>query len=256
MAVDEAVVDLVVRSSILGRPESTDASCSHEAPFVVVRSYYNGVANQEDHLVPKVVDHQERRREIADAVARIARDRGLAGVSFREVASEAGVSVSLIQHYFGSKERLLVATLEIQSSRFADLIATRLANVDASEDPMMHLRTISASFIPTDDDSRAAMLLYHAFAGAALTDPELRSADAFRNAELLRAAIAGDLEFARDSGAVRSAIVPTTEATVILSLVLGLSLATLLEQTTPEQALAVMDAHLAGLTGSAGLGPT
>lgn len=199
--------------------------------------------------MPKVVDHQQRRREIADAVSRIAGDRGLRGVSFREVAAEADVSVSLVQHYFGSKENLLVTTLEIQSALFADLIIDRLADLGAEEGSVKRLRAIVTSFIPTDDQSRAAMVLYHAFAGAALTDPKLRQADAFRNAESLKAAMALELALAQESGEHSPDFDPATEATAILSLVLGLSLATLLEQTTPEEAIAVLDAHLARLEG-------
>lgn len=197
--------------------------------------------------MPKVVDHDERRREIAEAVSRIARDRGLQGVSFRQVAAEAGMSVSLVQHYFGSKENLLIGTLEIQSSRYAARIAARLATLDGDEESMGRLRIIAASFIPTDDESKAAMMLYHAFAGAALTDPKLRRADAFRDAESLTAAFADELTRARESGGQLPGFDPTTEATTILCLVLGLSLSTLLEQTTPEEALAVLDAHLARL---------
>lgn len=88
------------------------------------------------------------------------------------------------------------------------------------------------------------MLLYHSFAGAALTDARLRRAEGFRNGDGLLAAMASELSAARASGDVRSELDPVIEATTILSLVLGLSLASLLEQTTPEQALRVLDAHL------------
>ena len=38
--------------------------------------------------------------------------RGFAGTSTREIAAEAGCNLALINHYFGSKEGLLVAVLE------------------------------------------------------------------------------------------------------------------------------------------------
>lgn len=194
--------------------------------------------------MPKVVDHQQRRSEIADAVSHLARDRGLQGVTFREVAKEAGVSVALIQHYFGSKERLLFGTLEIQSNRFAERIGDRLDDLPDSGDPKERLRVIAASFIPTDDQSRAAMLVYHSFAGAALTDTNLRSAEAFGNSESLIAVMSDELAAAQASGEIKTKLEPATEATAILSLVLGLSLATLLDQIHPERALDVLHAHL------------
>ena len=194
--------------------------------------------------MPKLVDHEQRRSEIADAVSLLAGERGLQGVTFREVAKKAGVSVALIQHYFGSKERLLFGTLEIQSSRFAERIGDRLDNLPDGGHPRERLRVIAASFIPTDDQSRAAMLLYHSFAGAALTDPSLRKAEAFRNSESLIAAMSHELAAVQASGGNTSKLDPTTEATAILSLVLGLSLATLLGQTHPERALDVLHTHL------------
>ena len=194
--------------------------------------------------MPKKVDHQQRRGEIASAVARIAADRGLQGVSFREVAAEAGVSVSLVQHYFGTKENLLIGTLDIQSARLAELIRGRLDAARPDDHPLGHLRVIVNSFLPTDDETRAAMLLYHAFAAAALTDPELRRADAFTNADGLVTVIAQQLDIARDAGRLADGIDPTIEARAILSLVLGASLSILLDQVDPREAATVLDAHL------------
>ncbi len=131
--------------------------------------------------MPKVVDHDERRRHIATAVSDIAATRGLTDVSFREVAARAGVSVSLVQHYFGNKANLLRTTLEIQSEAMSAYIAERLVDLGADPDPIDILRTVARAFLPLDDASRRSMLLYHGFAAAALTDPALRGSDMFSN---------------------------------------------------------------------------
>jgi AcrR family transcriptional regulator len=197
--------------------------------------------------MPKKVDHHQRRTEIAGVVARIVRNRGLEGVSFREVAAEAGVSVSLVQHYMGSKENLLIGTLNIQSAQFADLIRERLALIDSDDDLLRRLKAMLAVFIPDTEATRAGMLLYHAFAGAALTDERLRSSEAFRSADSLVQAIEDELRFATEAGAISSGVDIEMEAKAILSLVLGLSLAILLDRTSPEEALAVLDHHLTRL---------
>jgi AcrR family transcriptional regulator len=49
--------------------------------------------------VPRRVDHEQRRRQITDALLRIAGTRGLQAVTMREVAAEAGVSLRLVQYY-------------------------------------------------------------------------------------------------------------------------------------------------------------
>ena len=56
------------------------------------------------------MDHDVRKRQITDAVVRITVKGGLASATFREVAAEAGVSVRLVQYYFGTKDQLLLET--------------------------------------------------------------------------------------------------------------------------------------------------
>lgn len=194
--------------------------------------------------MPRQVDHRERRRHIASALARIARERGLQGVSFREVAAEAGVSVSLIQHYFGDKQRLLIETLDIQSARLAERIRRRLEANGSEAGPVDRIRVVSATFLPADAESREAMLLYLGFAGAAITDETLRRADAFRNGRGLLDFFASELRTAAARGEVVEGIDPEPHALGILSLVLGLSLAVLLEQSTPQAATTALDAYL------------
>lgn len=195
--------------------------------------------------MPKQVDHDERRRHIAGAVARIVATDGVGAVSFRTVAAEADMSVSLVQHYFGDKAGLLIGTLDIQSAGIGALILKRLALLGDDADPLDRIRTVAGAFLPHDGDSEAAMRVYLGFAGAALTDGGLRRADAFTNARNLLGFIAAELSAAAASGDLRGGIEANTQATAVLSLVLGLSLSVLLEQITAEEAGDVVDRHLA-----------
>ena len=192
--------------------------------------------------MPRVVDHEERRRQIATAVSDIAATRGLSDVSFREVAARAGVSVSLVQHYFGDKANLLMTTLEIQSTTMTAHISEQLAGVGADPDPIDVLRTVARAFLPIDDVSRRSMLVYHGFAAAALTDPALRANEMFTNGRGLIGFFATQLALIRTDDERRR--LATADATGLLSLLLGLSIAVLLEQTAADEAIAVLDAHL------------
>ncbi|NTX14939.1 TetR/AcrR family transcriptional regulator [Myxococcus sp. CA056] len=51
-------------------------------------------------------DPEGVRKRILTEGTRLFAERGFAGTSFRDVANAAGVSVSLIQHHFGTKESL------------------------------------------------------------------------------------------------------------------------------------------------------
>ena len=199
--------------------------------------------------MPKQVDHEQRRREIADAVGRIAVTRGLSGVSFREVAAEAGVSVALVQHYFGTKENLLVRTVNLQSQTVAGRIQERVARLGGQARPLEVVRAIAGAFLPVEEPSRAAMLHYLTFGGAALTDPALRSADAFRNAFVLTDLLAEQLAAGQVAGEVRRDIDPADASRGILALLLGLSFTVLLDGATARQAEATLEQHLALLSG-------
>lgn len=197
--------------------------------------------------MPRKVDHHQRRAEIAAAVGRIARARGLQDVTFREVAAEAGMSVSLVQHYFGSKANLLIGALDIHSAGLGAEILGRLDDLGPPAAPLERVHTVAAAFLPVDAASRDAMLLYHAFAAAALTDADLRNADAFRNAAGLIEVLTGLLTEARQAGEIADDVDSRVTASTLLALVLGLSLGTLLEQTTLGDAESVLRAYLHGL---------
>ena len=82
--------------------------------------------------VPKRVDHEERRRQIADALVRTATIRGLHATGMREVAAEAGVSLRLVQYYFGTKEELLLAAMQHLAARFAERATARFREASGS----------------------------------------------------------------------------------------------------------------------------
>ena len=107
--------------------------------------------------MPRVVDHDERRRQIARVVSDIAAERGLSDVSFREVAGRAGVSVSLVQHYFGDKANLLKTTLEIQSEIMSAHVAERLADLGVDPEPIDILRGVARAFRAADHDSPSTL---------------------------------------------------------------------------------------------------
>ncbi|WP_420175014.1 TetR/AcrR family transcriptional regulator [Luteococcus sp. OSA5] len=62
--------------------------------------------------MPKIVDHDERRRVLARAVVEVADRRGLENASLRAVAQHAGMSMGAVQHYFTDREAMLEFVLE------------------------------------------------------------------------------------------------------------------------------------------------
>lgn len=58
-----------------------------------------------------VVAEKDRQERILDAVIALLSDRGIAGVSMRAVAREAGVALGLVNYYFDDKTSLICAAL-------------------------------------------------------------------------------------------------------------------------------------------------
>ncbi|RSN21924.1 TetR family transcriptional regulator [Streptomyces sp. WAC 05977] len=184
--------------------------------------------------MPKRVDHEDRRRQIAAAVRRIAADRGLEGVSLTEVAAEAGISKGSVQHYFSSRDEMLrYATTTLRGG-----IEKRIA---APSDPSV--RDLLVALLPLDEAGRDHALVANAFVVRALKDPEI--AGHFRTGHgQLRDAVAALLSVAREAGDLLPAIDPGREADLLLALVSGLGDAVLLGYQSGDEAIALIDLHL------------
>src|SRR3954452_21141152 len=185
--------------------------------------------------MPKKVDHRVRRREITDAVVRITLKGGLHTATFREVASEAGVSVRLVQYYFGSKDQLLLSTQQHVAERSIVRLREWIAATDGS--PRAWLRAFMTSFLPTDDDSRVAMLMYVALHTESLVDPQLARSEALQVPQGMRTAIADQLR----RGRLRAGVDPEREAALLTALVPSLAQGVLDGMHTVEQAFTLID---------------
>jgi AcrR family transcriptional regulator len=121
--------------------------------------------------VPKVVDHELRRREIGEALWRVVRRDGVHGATVRAVAAEAGWSASALRHYFTSQDELLTFTMQL----VADRAAERIAALPAAGDPRARAEQALSEVLPLDADRRLENAVWMAFNARALTDPALRA---------------------------------------------------------------------------------
>ncbi len=62
--------------------------------------------------MPKIIDHDEYRKELVHKSAELFTRVGYAGLGMREIAKSLGVSKSALYHYFPSKEALFQAVAE------------------------------------------------------------------------------------------------------------------------------------------------
>ncbi|PGH44717.1 transcriptional regulator, TetR family [Micromonospora sediminicola] len=62
--------------------------------------------------MPKIVDHDARRAELAAAMWRVVYRDGVGAATVRSIAAEAGWSPSALRHYFATQTELLVFAME------------------------------------------------------------------------------------------------------------------------------------------------
>jgi len=95
--------------------------------------------------MPKIVDVQQRRAEIAEACWRTITKHGIAGVTTRELAREAGVGAGVLFHYFRDKDEIILAAFELLEDRFRDHLRATVGEAANSVD---RLRAMAYANLP------------------------------------------------------------------------------------------------------------
>lgn len=103
--------------------------------------------------MPRLVDHDEQRDQLAEACLRLFARKGFAAVTMRELATANGVSTGKFYHYFPNKQAILMHLFSTSADRdlgaLADVLpadadaharrAAFLAFVDAAEERLRNL---------------------------------------------------------------------------------------------------------------------
>jgi AcrR family transcriptional regulator len=197
--------------------------------------------------MPKRVDHEERRRQIADALVRTAAARGLHATGMREVAAEAGVSLRLVQYYFGTKEELLLSAMQQLAAQFAERGLTRIRQIKSADGPASPRGVIAAILtegLPVDGERRTFTVVYTAYLALSLTDPALAISPLVRNSNAVVDVVAAHLRAAQAAGDTPAHLDPDLEAFSLLAMSAGLGTSVVAGQSSAEQAQAVIDYHL------------
>jgi AcrR family transcriptional regulator len=194
--------------------------------------------------MPKVVDHEQRREELAGAVWRLASRDGLDAVTIRGVAAEAGWSTGALHHYFADKEELLLFAFQTVAGRVGRRVEA--ARATAGE-PLELVRDLLAIGLPLDAERRDETRVWFAFLGLALTRPPLARAQrlAYR---AWRGVVADALRDAQEQGDVDASVDVEREAAGLIALVDGLAVQASFDPVCLDASL--VDERLARLRGA------
>lgn len=193
--------------------------------------------------MPKIVDHEQRRRQIAESVWTIIGLRGIEAVTLRSVAAEAGVSMGTVQHYFSTKDEMLVSAC----TQFVELASSGADSLmDASNDPSQPrtiIRAIMQQTMPLTEEQRTGSAVWLAFVTRAAVDDQL--AAFIRQAwDRLHRFVSSQLAIAQEAGQVPQGLDADLEAAVLITMADGLASHLLVGQYTATTAIEAVDHRL------------
>lgn len=122
--------------------------------------------------VPKIVDHDQRRRDIVDAYLRVLARTGVAGTHGRSVAADLGVVPGTLWHYFDSVEQIAEAAAQRGIDRTLERIAARTGDARG----LAALLAIAEEILPTSAVTREEARVVVAFWGQVHAGSDPRSA--------------------------------------------------------------------------------
>lgn len=115
--------------------------------------------------MPRVVDHDERRRQIAEALLVVAARDGHESVSSRAVAKELGVATGSLWHYFDGFDDV-IRTAAAEVTRRTD---ERIAAATAGLRGLARLDALMREVLPVDESTRTEARVVVGFWGRLAT---------------------------------------------------------------------------------------
>lgn len=184
--------------------------------------------------MPRTADHAARRAQIIGGVRAVALAEGLGNVTVAGTAKAAGVSTGLVQHYYASKEALLLDTFSAVRAGVIARVEAATERAEKRSARIEHMLTDGLlQLLPLDRRRREEGYLVHAFAGLALDDTSLADHVRAVDAELVGRVVTA-LQNGKACGEVEPATDSAARGNEVFALVTGLA-ARLHVSSTPDE---------------------
>ena len=126
--------------------------------------------------MPKIVDHDERRDQIALVACRVVAENGFDQATIVRIAREAGYTTGMVAHYFDTKQDIIIAALRLILRR----IEERLTK------PATELLAVLSEALPIDEQRFIECAFWTAFWGQVSADKKLKRINAWVHREYMR----------------------------------------------------------------------
>ncbi|TDE33768.1 TetR family transcriptional regulator C-terminal domain-containing protein [Actinomadura sp. 6K520] len=174
--------------------------------------------------MPRIADHEQRRRQIAAAVCDLIAEDGFDRVTVARTAAAAGISVGLVQHYFRTKDEMLLHAFTHVSASIRGRIDERIQAGAEHRRPISQvLAEALAEFLPLDGERRAEFRVVKAFEGRALDVPALAEVD-IATARTLLDELVQAVHNGKECGEVEPSLEPRPAAVRLAAVTDGLAM--------------------------------
>lgn len=130
--------------------------------------------------MPKIVDHDQRRDEIALVACRVVADYGFDQATVVRIAREAGYTTGMVAHYFDTKQDIIIAALRLILRRIEERLTP------AAGQPRQDLLLLLTEALPVDQQRYTECAFYIAFWGQVSADKRLKRINGWLHREYLR----------------------------------------------------------------------
>ncbi len=131
--------------------------------------------------MPKIVDHAQRRDEIALVACRVVAEHGFDQATIVRIAREAGYTTGMVAHYFDSKQEIIIAALRLILRRIEERLTP--PNASGAGPDLLALLTEA---LPIDPTRFTECAFWTAFWGQVSADKRLKRINAWVHREYRR----------------------------------------------------------------------
>jgi len=207
--------------------------------------------------MPKMIDQEQRKNAIADALFDVLREGGLEAVTLSNVATRAGLAIGSVRHFLGARDQMVAFAFETMAERTQKRVEARAeialatlsdAHVHA-DDKLMATADILCEFLPLDATRLGEAIVWIEFETAARTSEFLAETSKRAAAETSRL-VETILTRAAQRGSLTPDIDLPTETARLTALIDGLTLRCALhpDLLDPDRARQAVISHLQQLS--------
>ncbi|GGN54523.1 TetR/AcrR family transcriptional regulator [Oceanobacillus indicireducens] len=120
--------------------------------------------------MPRMVNHEKKRKSIAEAAWSIIKKEGIEKASIRRVATEAGMSAGALRHYFSTKDEMLLFIMDY----YLEEGKKRSQSKSWSDNPLQAVAAVLLELVPIDEEKKIETSVWWILALQSLTSDTLK----------------------------------------------------------------------------------